>query len=332
MTKIFRPHPDKPALHNGAIDFYADHGTAVISYRLTPDLENDPPVTIRDMHDHDTVDGWETLEDIADAMGHVVYPDLASYRQSRGWHFTSVLLAAGVDPEAVEGLLADADEVEVDDHWREDAAPHPYDFSLLPPAGDDDSPDAPPAAGPPSRAVQFTPEQHAAAWAAYMLEHTPRGFETFKGPHGWGWRRAGRGFELPTVTDTRAEIAAGIRKGLDEAGITPGVNIVVEPHPPTWAEARAAAWAAYLADDARVVLDVLQLASVWSTPLDESGLWPADLHPEVALQRAAWVEGWTLLERGLATRWAAAVHVGASDNDDVEIPPRPECVDRDRPT
>lgn len=38
-------------------------------------------------------------------------------------------------------------------------------------------------------------------------------------------------------------------------------------------------------------------------------------------------EGWTDDQRQLAARWAWDVHLSASDNDDVEVPPRPAFLD-----
>jgi hypothetical protein len=378
-----RPHPDTPTLHNGAIDFFADHGTAVIQYRLTP-RDTRPFVEIADLHAREprtrvpmVSPGWETLEEIAEELGPIVYPDLHSYRQQQGWRFSAVLAAAGVDAELVSDAIDDADDIETDNDWRE-GVEEPYDFSELPPEVNlsaeamricsDILYDFRGHAEVDGGLVELTDDMramierrvseaiearlpgvftvsvrinaqrrffeteiradevklHVLEWASYMKAHTPRGFDIAEGPHGWTWHRCDRGFEMPTVADTRQEIAAALRKGLAEVGVPAGVNIVIEPTPPTKAEARAAAWAAYLGDDARAVADLLSLTDLW--PGVEAGL---GLDP--SLERQTWIEGWSLLERGLATRWAASVHVAASDNDDVEIPPRPPHLDRDRP-
>lgn len=38
------------------------------------------------------------------------------------------------------------------------------------------------------------------------------------------------------------------------------------------------------------------------------------------------IRGWSQEEREAACRWAGAVHARASDNDEVQIPPKPACV------
>lgn len=38
------------------------------------------------------------------------------------------------------------------------------------------------------------------------------------------------------------------------------------------------------------------------------------------------VRGWTPQQREEAERWAGAVHLAASDNDDVTVPPRPSFL------
>jgi hypothetical protein len=38
------------------------------------------------------------------------------------------------------------------------------------------------------------------------------------------------------------------------------------------------------------------------------------------------IMGWTCQQRDLAEDWAAAQHLVASDNDDIEIPPKPDFL------
>jgi hypothetical protein len=38
------------------------------------------------------------------------------------------------------------------------------------------------------------------------------------------------------------------------------------------------------------------------------------------------VRGWSPLDRALVEEWASAVHLSASDNDDVKVPAMPQCV------
>jgi hypothetical protein len=45
-----------------------------------------------------------------------------------------------------------------------------------------------------------------------------------------------------------------------------------------------------------------------------------------ALRRA--VTGWSAAERRAAGKWAARLHWAANDNDDVRVPPKPDCVAR----
>jgi hypothetical protein len=61
------------------------------------------------------------------------------------------------------------------------------------------------------------------------------------------------------------------------------------------------------ANDPALVVDLLALVCV-SVPQEQ-------------------VEGWTEEQRQQAARWAVAVHLSASDNDDVEVPPRPAFLD-----
>lgn len=89
-----------------------------------------------------------------------------------------------------------------------------------------------------------------------------------------------------------------------------------------YAQAIPECWAAYLHRDADVLADMLGLAGVWD------GMCPTE---GVQAGRIAWVSSWTLLERGLALRWAAATCLRASDNDDVTVPTRPGCLDLGRP-
>ncbi len=83
------------------------------------------------------------------------------------------------------------------------------------------------------------------------------------------------------------------------------------------------------ADDLRVfaadddsVHDLLSLA-VNFTP----GVYGVDaLHVEEPAIVREKIRGWSQEEREAACRWASAVHARASDNDDVQIPPKPACV------
>jgi hypothetical protein len=133
--------------------------------------------------------------------------------------------------------------------------------------------------------------EHAAAWAAYMTEHVPLGYEV----EGIGGRVEWACPERPS--EGRAEAF--------------------------YVDAIAACWRAYLAHDANVAADLLALAGVWG-----DGMCPTE---GVQAERARWVSSWTLRERGQAMRWAAATCLRASDHDDVTVPPRPACLDQGRP-
>jgi hypothetical protein len=93
-------------------------------------------------------------------------------------------------------------------------------------------------------------------------------------------------------------------------------------HASTEPEARADAWEFFHEQGAATLHDLLLLV----------GVWPEDAADEAALApRLDWIRGWSLLERGLVARWAAASHVHASDHDDVRVPARPACLDLGRP-
>lgn len=290
----FKPHPTPPAPDQGAIAFFTARPTAVSQVRLIADPQAPAGVSLVDLDQACAVDGWDTLAELQDRLGPVVYPDLGAYKRSSAWRLAQVLEALGVD--AAELLEADLDE---DEDWSDDADDAPYDFDQMPPVAlaqrgqwsEFDTDDA--AAG------EVDPEDHAAAWARYMLEHTPRGFDVIEVATGWEWGKAGE--------PVGADVPYGIGK----------------------AQARAGAWAAYLRRHAEILLDLLGLAGLW--PVEQDGLWPVIPGDPILAARLAWVEGWTLLERGLAGEWAACTHLRASDNDDIEIPARPACIDRERP-
>lgn len=269
----FKPHPTAPTPDQGAIAFFTARPTAVSQVRLIADPQAPAGVSLVDLDQACAVDGWDTLAELQDRLGPVVYPDLPAYKRSSAWRLATVLEALGVD--AAELIEADLDE---DEDWNDDADDAPYDFELMPP-GDD--------------RIQAT-DEHPAAWARYMLEHTPRGFDVISLATGWEWGKAGE------------PVAADVPYGL------------------TKAQARAGAWVAYLHRHAEIVLDILLIAGLW--PVDPVGTWDS-----VMAARLAWVETWTLLERGLASEWAACTHLSASDNDDIKIPARPSCLDRERP-
>lgn len=324
MERKITEHPIPPTAPNGAIDIWSERERAVSMFRLTAAHGSDPPVEVYDLDSHDAVDGLETLQDVADQLGPVVFPDLAAYRAGTGWRLPAVLGALGVD-------AAELYEEDLADTWAEmqgtglATSPRSYDFSRLPPVGaymTDEQGDE----------RVFTADEHAAAWAAFMLETDPDGYALWDaGSQGWQWRRPGdTGFKVPTSTETNIEIAAALQKELAKGGI---VGVEIGPKAPDHASARAAAWADALDSDAEVVVDLLGIVSVWPDSYSgEGGLWPAEASDMQAIDRRRWVSGWTLLERGQVVRWAAATHVAASDNDDVEIPPRPACLDRSRPT
>jgi hypothetical protein len=67
---------------------------------------------------------------------------------------------------------------------------------------------------------------------------------------------------------------------------------------------------AALADIPEITFNLLSLAAVPGTR-------------EITLEQ---VEAWTPAERHEVEQWAAAIHVAASDNDDVEIPPTPAVL------
>lgn len=91
---------------------------------------------------------------------------------------------------------------------------------------------------------------------------------------------------------------------------------------PTQEEARADAWEFFHEQAAATLHDLLLLV----------GIWPADAGDEPALAaRLDWIRAWSLRDRGLVARWAAASHVHASDHDDVQVPARPACIDLGRP-
>lgn len=153
---------------------------------------------------------------------------------------------------------------------------------------------------------------HARAWQLYQAEHTPRGWELIETDdgEGWIWRSCDGEFVGP----------AGAGGVADEAA------------------ARAGAWEDFLEDDAQAVLDTLLLTDLWpesSLPfVVTAGPEQEAAHREIdriCAERVAWIRGWSLLERGQAVLWAIACHLRASDHDDVEIPARPACLDRNRP-
>lgn len=441
----FRQHPTPPKPDQGAIEFFAESptATAVTLYKLMAEPRADPPVALFDLHNHDSIDGCETLEDLQDEVGAIVFPDLASYKRSSGWRFSDVLEALGVDAAELHDaeLAAEGEDPEgwpSRSVWVDDAVSKPYDFSSMPPTTDL-WPDHVDTAAMQRRAMEvvadfrghaeiegghleiteemcsvvrarvhdaldrFWPdlasvtvtarnrelnclieprpldrakpppgtfrccvptcpglgwraserphpcplpdpaaalaevweisdrERHAVAWAAHMRAHDPRGYTFEETPQGWELRLAGSvpGFldMVSMASPTAADIAESMQLEVERRGIT---GVVFEPRKPDRAAARAAAWAHCLENEAGIVVDLLGLVSVWPER-HNSTIWPDHPSDEEMLERRRWVQGWTLLERGLATRWAVATHVAASDNDDVEIPPRPPCLDRDRP-
>lgn len=333
------PHPDKPALDNGAITFVAEHQHAVMEYKLVrnTNLEGELP-TLIELHGADAVDGWDAVEELEDLLSPVVYPTFADYRARRGWPLGAVLVAAGVDPELVSDAIDD--DIEADEHWTEERGR--YNFAVAPP-GYVLRPLTPADVSPPVAALAgadgrigwcFRSEgdgqtgqiigdgdgfrlahetAHMRAWQFFMADHTPKGYELFDTEDGWIWRSC----------DGEEVGPDGSAGAADEAA------------------ARAGAWAAFLADDALAVMDTLLLVDVWpeGSILDTSRTYPTTAEQfaaiaacdQIVADRVAWICGWTLLERGQAVLWAISEHLYASDNDDVERHPRPAHLDRNRP-
>lgn len=190
MDRTITEHPIPPTPANGAIDIWAERETAVSAFRLTAAHGSEPPVELFDLDSHDAVDGLETLQDVADQLGPVVFPDLAAYRAGTGWRLPAVLGSLGVD-------------------------------------------------------------------TAELYE---------------------------------ADLEALSREDLD----------------------------------AEVVLDMLLLTDLWPDQSEQDS--------DITTDRLAWISQWTQEEMDEVAAWAGAVHTNASDHPEVQIPPRPACLDRSRPT
>lgn len=296
----YQPHPDHPTPRDGAIDFWAEHEHALVHYRAAA---AEGGVTVRDMHDGDLVDGWETSADLEEEFGPIVYPTLADYRASRGWAFASVLAALGVEPELGEDLLG---EIEGDSEWRASQHIEPYDFADLPPGAiwlcdaagqaigwvDENSGSSTELLGL-TDAAERQAAIHAAAWTAFMGARVPRGFDIVETPTGWRWTPT----DAPELPDQLEWL----------------------PRP----EALQLAWTTYLERAAEILADLMTLAGVWAEHDLEA------LRPSAAIvgARMRWIKSWTLLERGQVARWAAATH-GAAGDTGADVPDRPACLDR----
>lgn len=74
-------------------------------------------------------------------------------------------------------------------------------------------------------------------------------------------------------------------------------------------------------DEIETTYSMILLAGAVRTPYDDQGDKPGPkLTPEI------W-RTFTEQQRQEASQWAGAVHLRASDNDDVQVPPRPACLD-----
>lgn len=323
----FIPHPESPALTAGAITFIAEHAHAAVEYKLHPGSPGELPV-LTDLHEAEVVDGWDAIEDLPDLLSPIVYPTMADFRARRGWRLWQVLVVAGVDPEA--NMLDDVDDFDADPEWTEERgrynfASAPGDYVIRPLRPSDVTPEVAALAGDDGRIGWcFTSSAereygqvvgdrlgyplahatvHARAWQVYMANHTPRGFDLLEVECGrWTW------------------------EAID------GAEHPVEPYADKQA-ARAGAWQAFLEDDAGVVLDTLLLVDLWPEQIMPVGTFEqeGEAAEQIIATRIEWIRSWTLLERGQAVLWAISCHVRASDNDHVEIPPRPACLDRNRP-
>ena len=166
---------------------------------------------------------------------------------------------------------------------------------------------------------------HAAAWSDHQLAADPPDFRVV--PLGPGFVPAEMQWVqgAPTWFISAAFYAAEERRAeLEALGDTDSLRAAaeVEPRRLDADEARAAAWRRWHGDNAEVTHDMLLLAGEWESD-------PADDASKAA--RIAWILGWSLRERGRVGAWAAAVHVHASDHDDVRVPARPACLDVGRP-
>lgn len=351
MTRRITRHPTDPTPDQGAITVWAEREHAVSAFRLSAPAGS---IELLDLDLREPVPAPSPAS-VEDFLGPVVFPDLAAYRRSSAWRLATVLEQLGLDA----GELA---EVELDDAETEDGPAFegelPYDFAHYPP-------DYEPRAVASSKEVfeavseqiqgaikameieggrallisekgeaaltaaalrvlearwpgrylvkcvfqqgelaiqvriQVEPAEHLEAWTRFMADHDPRGY-TFMG-------------------------VGGQVEWVCEAHKTRGICSF-------YSDARAAAWTDLRTNDAAVIADLLAMAGLWPEDYQiMTGRYEAASGPEIEPNRIAWILGWSLLERGLAGAWAAATHLAASDNDDVEIPPRPACLDRERP-
>lgn len=146
---------------------------------------------------------------------------------------------------------------------------------------------------------------HAAAWADHQLAALPPGFEL-------------RDTSYDDFGDD-GEVLGEFMGRVSRWEWSNGESSDTEATEP---QARADAWEFFHEQGAATLHDLLLLV----------GMWPEDAADEAALApRLDWIRGWSLLERGLVARWAAASHVHASDHDDVRVPARPACLDVGRP-
>lgn len=146
---------------------------------------------------------------------------------------------------------------------------------------------------------------HAAAWVDHQLAALPPGFEL-------------RDTSYDDFGDD-GEVLGELMGRVSRWEWSNGESSDTEATEP---QARADAWEFFHEQGAATLHDLLLLV----------GVWHEDAADEAALAfRLDWIRGWSLLERGLVARWAAASHVHASDHDDVRVPARPACIDVGRP-
>lgn len=171
---------------------------------------------------------------------------------------------------------------------------------------------------------------HAAAWADHQLAALPPGFKLRDTPGAsglpykivcrWNVREA---FWMASMSyDDFGDDGEVLGEIMGRVSRWEWNNGESSDHASTEPEARADAWEFFHEQGAATLHDLLLLV----------GVWPEDAADEAALApRLDWIRGWSLLERGLVARWAAASHVHASDHDDVRVPARPACLDLGRP-
>lgn len=146
MTPTLTRNPTAPTPDQGAITVWSERAYAVSAFRISAPAG---AVQVLDLDGGHTLPAANPVA-VEDALGPIVFEDVAAYKRSSAWRLATVLEALGLDASELEPV--ELEEISEDP----DAAT--YDFTRGP-AGE-----------------QLGAAAHAAAWAAHMEATAPIGY------------------------------------------------------------------------------------------------------------------------------------------------------------